>query len=352
MELSLCNKSAFNYLRTPPQVLGLYPPITEDPQDSNHLKLASSPIVSDILHQPLHRLIAQQKQCGYTKLYRSHFIKYELPSGSLVETDHGFQITSPAMTLLSLASSISREHLLMTAYELCGSFTVFNPCKRTDSLLEKALLQGLINPNDGWQRVMDVDGHGTTLWKRPPLITRAELEAFCRHAQGFHGVKHLNWVAMHMTGETASPFEVEASMLLSLPRSAGGEGLTILNNHRIQLSATAQTIYPHASCYADILIEGKSSNAGVVIECQGRSVHANEAASISDSNRATALTSMGYEVILLTHEQLVNKRAFSAVLDIITRKAGIKRRPKNKKQLIAEENLRQELFINWNTLGV
>lgn len=140
-------------------------------------------------------------------------------------------------------------------------------------------------------------------------------------------------------------------MLLAMPRAAGGEGIPIRNNYRIQLSETAQSIYHCASCYADIFIGGRGDNAGVIIECQGRSVHAGTAATTLDSNRTTALTSMGFEVILLTYEQIADVNAFNVVLDIIARKTGIERRPKTARQLAAEEQLRHELFIDWETLG-
>ena len=351
MAITLCGQSAFSYYRTPPQLLTFYPALPEIPSNPNHGNLAKAAVVTDLIGTPLHRIVDKTGNVRCSKLYRSHFIQNELPPGALRETEHGFQVTSPAMTLLTMAGSISRTHLLMAAYELCGTFAVFNPCKRSEYLLQQAIQQRFIHPSDGWQRVVNVDGYGTNLWKRPPILTSGELKRFCTHAHGFHGIKKLEWAANHMTGETASPFEVETSLLLSLPRSAGGEGLTIRNNHRIQLSPAARSIYRRTSCYADILIEGKGDNAGMIIECQGRSVHASEAAGISDSNRTTALSSMGYEVILLTRDQITSKQAFETVLEIIARKTGIKRRSKTPRQQAAENALRHELFIDWSTLG-
>ncbi len=351
MDLLLCGESAFKFHRIPPRVLALYPEIPLPVEDSTHVKRAASPLVADFLGTPLHRIVTEEQSRNCTKLYRSHYFKHELPPGSLHETDHGFQVASPAMTLLSLSGQISRIHLLMVLYELCGSFTVCNLNERSEYLLQQALAQKFLLPNEEWQRVIDVGGNGTSLWMRPPLLTIGELKTFCDHARGFHGIKNLSWTLDCFTGKTASPFEVQASMLLAMPRAAGGEGLPVKNNHRIQLSETAQRIYHRASCYADIFIDGQGGNAGVIIECQGRSVHANTAAAILDSNRTTALTSMGFEVILLTYEQIADANAFNVVLDIIARKTGIERRPKTARQLAAEEELRHELFIDWETLG-
>lgn len=351
MDLTLCGATALNYHRVPPQILGLYPPLPEMFEDPNHRKLALSEPICDLLGAPLHRMAFSRGKNSATKLYKTHTILNDLPFGAVCETEHGFRVTSPQATLLTMANGVSQTHLLMAAYEMMGTFAVFNPPARTEHLLEQAVAQQFIRPREGWQRVENVDGHGTSLWNRPPLITHEELETFCKQVNGFHGVKKLRWVLEHVTGETASPFEVQASMLLGLPRSAGGEGLAIKNNQRIPLSPAAKSICWQDACYADILIEGCKDGAGVIIECQGRSVHASEAAGISDSNRTTALTSMGYEVILLTHEQLRNPRAFRAVLDIIERKTGIRRRPKTERQLKAEAALRHEVFIDWATLA-
>ena len=351
MDLLICGKSALNFYRTPPQLLALYPALPLPVEDSNHMKRAASPIVTDLLKAPLHRAVSQRQRRSGAGLYRSHFFRHELPPGSILDTDHGFQVTSPAMTLLSLATDLPRTQLLMALYEMSGSFAVCNLCGRSEYLLQQALDQRCILPNEGWRRVIDVNGNGTGLWKRSPLLTTSELETFCDHARGFRGIKNLVWAMEHITGEAASPFEVQASILLAAPRAAGGEGLSIKNNQRIQLSGAARAVYDRASCYADILIEGQGENAGVIIECQGRSVHASDRASILDSNRTTALTRMGYEVILLTYEQIANARAFDAVLEIIARKTDVGRRPKTVRQLAAEEKLRRELFTDWDMLG-
>ncbi len=351
MDITLCGGSAFRFYRVPPQILMLYPPLPYPFEDSNHLKIAKSPIVVDLLDSPIHRLVHRSSEQGHTKLYQTRLIKGDLPFGSVRETDFGFAVTSPAATLLTMARSISRLDLLMAVYEMVGEFAVFNPCQRTENLLSQAIYQGFIRVNEGWRRVLNVDGNGTNLWRREPLLTIDELRSFCDDVPGFHGVKDLRWAADQVTGITASPFEAQASILLGLARSAGGEGLDIKNNQRIRLSQTARRIYPHDSCYADILIEGKGTAAGIVIECQGRSVHASEAAGISDSDRTTALMSMGYEVILLTFDQLFDEKSFCAVLDIVAHKSNIPRRKKTARQLAAQDALRRSLFIDWSTLG-
>ena len=161
----------------------------------------------------------------------------------------------------------------MACYEMCGSFAVFKPCERTQQQLDEAISLKLIPPNCCWERVVDTKGNDTNLWKRPPLLSAADIAALAKQAAGLRGVKQLRWAAEHMTGQTASPFEVQASMLVSLPRNEGGMGINIANNVRIPLSDAARSLYDKTCCYADILIESNNDSMGVILECQGRSAH-------------------------------------------------------------------------------
>lgn len=153
-----------------------------------------------------------------------------------------------------------------------------------------------------------------------------------------------------MTGQTASPFEVQTSMLISLPRDEGGLGIDITNNARIPLSEAARSLYDKTCCYADILIESATDSMGVILECQGRSAHDSEAASLSDAERTTALTSMGYDVIQITYDQIKDKRSFGNLAKLIHKKAGLPYTPKTDQERTTEDALRQELLVNWDEL--
>lgn len=148
----------------------------------------------------------------------------------------------------------------MACYEMCGSFAVFKPCERTQQQLDEAISLKFIPPNCGWKRVNDTKGNDTNLWKRTPLLTATDIAAFAKQAAGLRGVKQLRWAAEHMTGQAASPFEVQTSMLISLPRDEGGQGIEIANNARIPLSEAARSLYDKTCCYADILIESATDS--------------------------------------------------------------------------------------------
>ena len=350
MDLTLCGQSAFYYYRIPPQVLGLYPAISLGNIDRRCCGLGSHAVVKDLLHAPLHRLVFTRAQSGSRSLFKSHLLTQEPPPGSFRQTEHGFDVTSPEFTLLSLATQVSRNQLLMACYEMCSSFAVFTPCERTQQQLDEAISLKFIPPDCGWKRIVDTKGNDTNLWKRAPLLSAADIAAFAKQAAGLHGVKQLRWAAERMAGQTASPFEVQTSMLVSLPRDEGGLGIGITNNARIPLSEAARSLYDKTCCYADILIESVTDSMGVILECQGRSAHDSEAASLSDAERTTALTSMGYDVIQITYGQIKDKRSFGNLAELIHKKAGLPYTPKIKQECDAEDALRQELLVDWDDL--
>lgn len=338
--------TALRYLRTPPQVLALYPPLAEPYQDSNHMKLASSPLIEDILHTPLDCTVFHANKRRSSKYYRYHLSNTDLPFGCFRPCNHGCYVASPPYALLTSAAFLTETQLLMLAFEFCGTYSVYSPRTRTEKLLQDAYAKRAINPTDGWNRVCSATGKASNLWKREPLTTPDELLAFCTEARGLAGAKRLRRVASLVTGVCASPFEAQASILLGLPRRLGGQGYHFNNNHRIELTTSAQAIYPHTCCYADIFFEATDEHPALDIECQGRSVHDNEAASISDSNRIAALQSMGIEVIPLTFGQFYDADRFCAILDLIATKLDTSIKPKTERQLSIETNRRHDVLVD------
>lgn len=311
MPFLACGPTAFQYYRIPPQILGLYPTILPPDHDHRLVHYSKQPVFKDLLGTPVWRFVSERKQRANGKLFCSRLLTQEPPPGSFRQTEHGFDVTSPEFTLLNLATQVSRNQLLMACYEMCSSFAVFTPCKRAQRQLDEAISLKLIPPNCGWERVVDTKGNDTNLWKRAPLLSAGEITAFATQAAGLRGVKQLRWAAERMAGQTVSPFEVQTSMLISLPRDEGGLGIDITNNVRIPLS---------------------------------------EAASLSDAERTTALTSMGYDVIQITFGQIKDKKSFDHIAELIHKKAGLPYTPKTKQERTAEDALRQELLVDWAEL--
>ena len=149
MSFLACGPTAFQYYRIPPQILGLYPAILPPDHDHRLVHYSKQPVFKDLLGTPVWRFVGERKQRANGKLFRSRLLTQEPPPGSFRQTEHGFDVTSPEFTLLSLATQVSRNQLLMACYEMCGSFAVFRPCERTQQQLDEAISLKLIPPNCG-----------------------------------------------------------------------------------------------------------------------------------------------------------------------------------------------------------
>lgn len=155
-------------------------------------------------------------------------------------------------------------------------------------------------PVDGAK--MLVDGVGDLSVNDAVMVVKAADRLVGGH-EGLDGLIELSLKDVErVTGVVASPFEAQLSLLLATPRVAGGEGLrSFSNNARIVLSGKAARLAGRYNCYADFLFEETGDKKPLVVECQGRLVHSGADAAMSDSDRATALQQMGFNVMLLTY---------------------------------------------------
>ena len=347
MEDILCNISVFRYHRIPPQVRAVLPDLPQPVDDPNLDALCAHPLVSEALEKPLHVLACGRRRPRAGRRIVRHSWKAELPLGVIEDTEFGFEVTSPLFTLLTMAPYVTNERLIMCMYEFCGSFSVFKMKAPLKELLVRAYGSSWSSARFGWENVKDASGGTTDLWKRDPLVALDELRDFSDRCFGLRGAKSFVRAAKCVTGVAASPLEVQASMLLSLSRLRGGEGFPIANNVKINLSKDAQVISNTVHRYADIQLFSPDRMRDCLIECQGKAIHGSVEAGIADSDRTTALQSMGYDVVLMTYSQLVDPDKFHSVMKLIVSNLGMELKEKTERQKELEKRLRSEIFINW-----
>ncbi len=353
MDTVLCDISAFRLHRTPPQVVAVLPSLASSAASRRRLAFSSHPAAREVLGNPVHRLAFSKSQRGGSgnRNFKDHFWNLERHPIAIEPHPIGCEVTSPLYTLLFLARRVSFEHLLMAMYEMCGTFAVFHPSDAVEAELARLRPRQGIDGVENWGRVTGKDGAPTDLWKRSPLIATEDLGRFAAGIDGVAGHRSFEAAAKYVTGITASPFEVQASMLLSLPRRLGGEGFKGLeNNKRIHLTQDARNLALRSTCFADLYLGAHGESASLDIECHGRGVHDGERASISDADRATALESMGINVVQLTYGQIHDPVRFEGVKRLVAdlRGTGIANKSPALRQ--REARLRQQIFIDWNTL--
>ena len=330
----------------------LFPPYPDRACDRNRIGFNSHVLTQEVLGGPVHLLACDRKHRLNNSSTISHLVTNELPPGCMQETGLGISTTSPLYTLLNLAGHASDVHLAMAMYEFCGTFSVFQPSPLVETLLDQIDCTELIPRSFGWQRVKSPTGKKTNLWKREPLVEINELQRFAVQMKSARGGRRFARAAKYVTGITASPFEAQASMLLSLPRSKGGEGFSnFVNNERIPLSKNARRICSKTACYADLLFDVPGAASPLIVECQGKVVHDDYAAATSDSDRMTALQQMGFTVMPLTYRQIAERANFDVVRRMVARQIGVTYRNKSAEETRREIDLRRNIFIDWATLG-
>lgn len=196
----------------------------------------------------------------------------------MLETEHGFLITSPLLTAFIMSRHLTDLQLLFVLAEMCGLFAV--------CALPAAL-------------------------------------------------------------------EVEAYLLLALPRSLGGEGFCDIElNVEVMLGTSARAIVGKSRVYIDLLLSSPDGRRQVAIECQGKASHGRAGDGLRDADRMTALQAMGYDVLLLTYRQISDEDRFRAIVKAVCRMLDAEYRDKSSDEQRAEALLRSELFVDWTKLGV
>ena len=120
----LCDISAFRYWRLPPQVRALCPPLPRPEEDRQRYDLARNPTAAVALGFPLYALVRTRNKRTCPASIRQRLFLGELPRESVLETEHGFLITSPLLTAFIMLRHLTDLQLLLVLAEMCGLFAV------------------------------------------------------------------------------------------------------------------------------------------------------------------------------------------------------------------------------------
>ncbi len=141
----------------------------------------------------------------------------------MLETEHGFLVTSPLLTTFIMSRHLTDLQLLLVLAEMCGLFAVCALPAALEAELSRAIDSGVISTTFGWVRCPSEDGTASNLWRRDALVLGGDLDRFCSDVCGMRYGNRFMAVSQLVPLGAASPFEVEAYLLLALPRSLGGE---------------------------------------------------------------------------------------------------------------------------------
>ena len=373
MDTVICDKTAFNYWRTPPvvQLLACSPEADERLARvlTNHdMEVLSANFVQtqanfkqkhcgnagqaykDLIENvpllalcgsgPFDIMVSYRGQARESCLMRPRIWCEPLGPGCLRPATQTLDVTSPEFTLQQIAAHHNFGHALLAATELCGTFSVYHTPAAIAGIIERLCAADQLPAINGWMPSLDAGGKLTDLWTREPLITPTDLRLFAQKSDSARGRKKLERVAGYVIPGAASPFEAEAGALLGLPRRCGGAGLSGLShNRRIGLTHDAALIAGRSACYCDLYW-----NEGVDLECHSKAWHSQRDNQLSDFAREAALELMGIDVVPLTHEQMTSARQLDAIVRLVSVKLGREVRPKSQSERRAEAKLREEIL--------
>ena len=262
-------------------------------------------------------------------------------------------VASPALALRQVAVRATPTRVALLLGELCGSFSVYQAPEPLAELLQELADASSLVRYRGWQASTNNDCKLTGLWSRPPLLTPDAVLDHLNHAESNRGVGRVRSGLALAHPNAASPFEVQAGMLLGADARRGGMGLGgFTHNQRVKLSAEAARIARQSACYCDLFWDASDASSGhaVDVECQSASHHFGSRSSVHDADRATALQMMSIEVLQLTYGQLADASRFEAFSRLLADKLGVPLREKTERLLAAEARLRSEVLVNWEDL--
>lgn len=300
---------------------------------------------------PVDVLVGTREERRPSGLVRPHVVAPSLSDGELVWAGSRLSVTSPALTLLLVAPTLSLPRLVMAASELCGTFSAYRAPAPVRELLEELARRDELPALGGWRPVLDREGRLTDLWSRPPLATPADLASLAERARGRRGCRALAAASRLVVPGAASPLEVQTGMLLGLDPGLGGEGLGgFTHNARLALGARARALAGRGSCYCDIFWDGEGARPPVDLECQSGLFHADERGALSDADRSLALASMGVEVLEVTRAQLTNMRRFDALARMVAEKLGREAPARTPEFLRLRAALRREVLVDMRSI--
>lgn len=310
-------------------------------EDSRRVREAM-PLFAPWAQLPVDVLVSDHKSCHSSSLIHPSLWSAGLPYGSIMALTEDIDVTTPAFTMLQLAGRVDLIRLILLGSELCGSFSVYRPPSCIAKTLQKLVDRGRLPTIDGWRPSLR-NGKLTDLWMRPPLIQPADLERIATNSDSRRGCRKLTQAAKLINPNAASPFEVQAGLLLGLPRQYGGEGyLGLKHNEKVRLSKEAQLLTGGDRCYCDLYWD-----EGLDVECQSAQHHDNDSSYLSDADRSGALRLMGIDVLPITYATLKDHRRFEALSHAVAKALNLRPRPKTSKELEASASLRDKVLVDW-----
>lgn len=238
--------------------------------------------------RPIHVLVPEKTGKSSTDMMIYHRISSDPPRGTLFKLGNDLCVVSPEYAFLQYCPSLSRVAAIRLASELCSPF-----------VYDENDLRGFM--------------------KCEPIMTIASLVSLAQASFGAHGAKSIRAIIPYVITNGASPREIAAALLLSLPMRMGGYGLEKpLLNECLALSRSLKEKSGRPHITADMLWQ----NAQVALEYDSDAFHSERVQIANDSRRRKVLEELGLTVITLTNEELKSSSDLQHIAERIAKASG------------------------------
>lgn len=236
---------------------------------------------------------------------------------SFTRVEDSVYVPCPEFTYALMAHYLTLPGLMLLAMELCGHYRLVGALSR--------------NPLQA-QRI---------LYNQQPLTTTARLRSFVDKCGPFSGRKSAMRALAHVANDAASPMESVVYLLLCLPRSLGGYGLSkpILNAKRpVTELAGKLTMANH------LIPDLYWPEQRLDVEYDSDEFHSSPTSLTAGARRTMALRLMQVEVVSLTYDIVCDVDALDATARLVARRLGQRVYPTNAQAATAREALRDALL--------
>lgn len=265
-----------------------------------------------ILTPPVHVLALEDRHPSAAM--RIHPV-HALPAGSvrvlaLPEYHEPLFVTSPELTLIHMAQSLSFSRAVHLGYEFCGTFA----------------------PDDSQPYGMRT---------RALLTTPEKLAAYFEKADGVRGIKAARPLLPHILKGSASPRESTLAELLTLPYMRGGSKIDHpVMNAVIPIPQRSRWATDRSSLRCDLLWPDKL----VAVEYDSTLCHTGAERIADDASRKNALEALGLTVVTATWKQVVDFQEYNRFARSVAKHLGARIRPACTDYTARQFALRRELI--------
>lgn len=231
-----------------------------------------------------------------------------LPSRSFVRASLGVYVVLPEICLLQLMKDAELVASMQLGFEFCGTYSYGN-----DGIVSYGMV---------------------------PICGAKRLEKLSREVAHKRGLAGNGDVARRIMDNSASPYETDIAIAMSLSAVCGGYGMKgFVLNKEISIPAELRSDLGKSSYRCDFLWKEER----VVLEYDSDSFHGPDRRT-RDSIRANALTELGYTVCTLTTDQLRYSMSFETAMRSVRRCLGLKDRSEVKHLQVRRIKLHRQLF--------